>query len=516
MFKLLYTWVLYSALMARLLLLALAFAPPAAAGQDPQQEDAERLKKVRLAQADGHADVGDHLRAAQMCQWARQEYGCAVGFAPAHERSNRGLGRTVWNEDEQRWEIDPALKPPETRNLKKGDEAAKLWVEYQKRLDQLGRKAGKMYFELGEWRHARFEDDREKAFAAFRLALLCDPAHAGARARLGFVKQPDGPWLTPGDAALRKEMKEGIAAAPKGAPDATETAVESKLELKMRKQAGEHILVEAPHLDAAALEGLVQHGEHAYAMFRKLLNQGDLLAGSLSPKLLQSPVLLELVNQGSLLGRRMPLTILQTRAQHDKYVDVLAVPAAQKKFCRELGWTAFEICQGDLKTESLKDWIVHRTVMACCFLLLSGERLWLHEGLAYHFTRTMNGTALSHCTQFATSTVAKREKETWPEPAKWPAAIGEWLRTGREPDLRAVFRCTDAAQLGVAGSLKAWSVCEFLLAEHREKLVDFAQKSAGAGPEEEEKILQEVFGWSLEDLDRHWRTYARALYLEAK
>jgi hypothetical protein len=60
--------------------------------------------------------------------------------------------------------------------------------------------------------------------------------------------------------------------------------------------------------------------------------------------------------------------------------------------------------------------------------------------------------------------------------------------------------------------VKGWSIIDFLMTEHRDKFLDYCSKLRGQKEEEDEKTLQEVFGWTLEDLDLRWKTYARASY----
>jgi len=142
--------------------------------------------------------------------------------------------------------------------------------------------------------------------------------------------------------------------------------------------------------------------------------------------------------------------------------------------------------------------------------LVGGARPWMREGLAYHFTKTMFGTAGVLCVNLA-GTGSGGEKNLQ-NPEDWPLVIRTWIRESKDPTIIEVFKCKDIAELSGAETVKGWSMIDFLLTEHREKFLEYCSKIRGQKEDDDEKTLLEVFGWTLEDFDVRWRTYARASY----
>ncbi|MBI2932641.1 MAG: hypothetical protein HYY16_13415 [Planctomycetes bacterium] len=486
--------------MIRLVTLAMAalagswvLAQEPVSGKPPEEEYLERLAKIQQSTADEHAAVGNYLTSAEMHDWARVEYKNATDLVPAHEKANKGLGFTVWNEETHTWEPDLS-KTPTTGNKKKGEQADKIWLEYQKKLEQLGRNIGKKYWELGSWCQRQFKDDTERARKAFEKAVEYDPTNKESRLKLGYKEQKGGGWLSEKELKIRKEMREGIAKAPKGQPDNAPTDVETKLGLKCRKQAGEDVLIESPHLDQKTLEILIQHSQHAYKMFHEVLKQNKLF------------------------GQRQTLTILKDKSQHEKFVDVFGTnwPAEEKRLAKDCIGCGNERFQADRTQAELEDWVIHRVIMMCSESMAGGEgRHWLHEGLAYYFTLLMHGSAATHCTSLRSTGPGEGNKD-FSDASVWPVVIRDWLDTGKDPDIHKVFKCNRLAELRGGDPVKAWSLCEFLVTEHPDKLIDFMQKIRAVKLEDDEKTFKEVFGWTLEEFNRRWRVFARATYGKKK
>jgi hypothetical protein len=154
--------------------------------------------------------------------------------------------------------------------------------------------------------------------------------------------------------------------------------------------------------------------------------------------------------------------------------------------------------------------VVHSTVEDLFDHLVGGRRPWMREGLAYHYTKIMFGTAQVMCVNLA-GTGSGGEKNLQ-NPEDWPLVIRTWIKEGKDPPIFEVFKCKDVAEFSGAETVKGWSMIDFLLTEHREKFLDYLGKIRGQSEDEDEKILKELFGWTLEDLDTRWKTYANAAY----
>lgn len=97
------------------------------------------------------------------------------------------------------------------------------------------------------------------------------------------------------------------------------------------------------------------------------------------------------------------------------------------------------------------------------------------------------------------------------DPADWPFIIKTFVKEGKDPDISAVVKCTNFAEFDGVEAVKAWSLMDFLLTEHREKFIEFCQDLRSAKDNGEES-LKKVFGWSLQDLDSRWRAFAKTAY----
>jgi hypothetical protein len=150
----------------------------------------------------------------------------------------------------------------------------------------------------------------------------------------------------------------------------------------MKRVAGEHVLAASPHLDPKILEAFVQHGEHAHASWHRIFGTKDVFN-----------------------GRKEQFVVLETKEQHEAYIDAVDKRpekdrAFAKKTAGQLGFPVVECWQGTRPQATLEDYVVHATVQTMTRIFAVGKRtsthdpIWLTEGTAYWFTRTMKGTAL--------------------------------------------------------------------------------------------------------------------------
>ena len=420
-----------------------------------------------------------------MHRWARDEYRKAIALNPDHESARKKLGYARTDEG---WEIDPEARP-EIENKKKGDEAAKVKMQYDKRVDGFGKTMARQWADL-----ANFCDSNQlkaEGEAAWKKAVEYDPGHSEARKKLGYTRVgKDGPWLSKFEAAFRKEAKDGIKKAKAGQPFKEETQVEKDLGFKNEARQSEHFLIEAPGRDQEWLKQCVMHSEHAYVMFHKLFNQKE--------ELFQQP---------------FNIVAVRDKAAHEAYVDKYNMgDSVRREFMKKgsgtIGFPRSETTLG--QNPDIHDFAIHVTIQMLSEHLIGGDRHWLHEGLAYHFTKTMLGTALCHCTDLA-GTGGGGEKN-YQNPEDWPLVLRTWVRESKDPNILEVFKCHHLSELSGAETVKAWSLVDFLVTEHRERFIDFLSKIRGQRMDDDEKTLKDVFGWTLEDFDLRWRTYAKSSY----
>jgi hypothetical protein len=453
----------------------------------PEEEYKTKLGALSKTAAAKHFQIGDYLSGAQMHLWAREQFYKAIENDPDHAGARKKLG--FKQNDEGKWESDPAIKQ-EFANKKKDADADKVRKAYSDKLELAGKDLGRQWADLALWcRRGKLEAE---SVEAFRKALEYDPGNATARKELGYEKTQKGAWISKFERELRKEMRDGIAKAPQGAASEGETETEKALGQKHRKKETGHFRLESPHLTDPLMSGVLQHAEHAYAMFHKIFQQEDLLG-----------------------GRRINLVVLKDKAQHGRFVTAFykAASAAHLDLAMKAratgGGGAYEIYQDTDPEALLHDWVVHKTVETLLASWTKAEYCWLLEGLAYHFTRLMKDSAAMQCVDLA-GTSPKNQGRSYTNPEDWPIVCKVWVRDGKDPDINAIVKCTNFAELSGAEAVKSWSLVEFLLAEHREKFIAFG-KALGEG-KDIEAALKSAWGWSPADLDQRWKAYVKMAY----
>jgi hypothetical protein len=452
----------------------------------PEEEYKTKLATLSKNAAAKHYQIGDYLSGAQMHLWAREQFYKAIENDADHEGARKKLG--FKKGEEGKWESDPTIKQ-EFANKKKEAEADKIRKAYSDKLELAGKDLGRQWADLALWcRRSKLEAESAEAF---RKALEYDPGNATARKELGYEKTQKGAWISKFERELRKEMRDGIPKAPQGSPYEGQTELEKGLGQKHKKKETGHFRMEAPHLTDPQISGLLQHGEHAYAMFHKVFKREDLLKGS-----------------------RIQMAVLKDRAQYVNFVNAFhRGSAAQKELslrCRASGGGGtLTIYQDADPLPLIEDWVVHYTAQSLTRAWTNAEYCWLLEGLAFHFTRLMKDTALMHCVDLAGTSPENRGKN-YTQPEDWPIVCKVWVRDGKDPDINAIVKATNFAELDGAESVKAWSLVEFLIAEHRDKFIAFCE--ALSEGKDVEVALKSAWGWSTSDLDQRWKAYVKMAY----
>jgi hypothetical protein len=391
--------------------------------------------------------------------------------------------------EDGKWEDDPTAKQ-EFGNKKKGEDAAKVQKGWNDKVETAGKDLSRQWSDLALW--CKKNTLEKESADAFRKALEYDPGNATARKELGYEKVgKSGVWISKFERELRKEMKDGIAKAPQGTDSTAESDVEKALGVKTKKRESGHFVIESPHMSGPDMISIMQHVEHAYAMYHKIFGQEDLFG-----------------------GRKMTHVILKDKPQHERYIDAFRKGSAaeidlSKKSTGSMGFPRSEQNQETRPIESVRDMAVHSTIQMLSNLYTKGEHHWLHEGTSYHFTRLMLDTAATYCVDLAGTSPANRGKD-YKDPDDWPIVCKVWVRENKDPDMLAILKCTNVQELDGAETVKAWSLIEFLITEHRERFIKLCS-ALGSGTDVE-KAFKEVFEWSVEDLDRRWKTYVKASY----
>jgi hypothetical protein len=422
-----------------------------------------------------------------MFKWARDQFYRAIELDPDNETARKKLGYKK-NED-GKWESDLNAKQ-DFGNKKKNDEAEKIRKQYVERLDSAGKDLSRQWAELGFF--CKKSMMAPEMNDAFQKALEYDPANVSARKELGYEKDAKGIWMSKVERELRREMKEGIAKAPSGQAGTAAPEAEAVVGVKLKARESEHYVIESPHLNDAQMGLILQHAEHAYAMFHKLFGQTDLYKGG-----------------------KFEFIILKDKAQHDKWVDATYKTdnPAMMKLLHESGATGSyprsEVYQETRPDAFLQDDVIHSTAQTLMGLWCGEKHCWVLEGMAMHFTRLMKDSSMVHCVDLA-GTSPKNKGKNYSDPNDWPVVCRVWVREDRDPDLTTILNRTNFGEFDGADAVKSWSLVEFLLGQHREKFIIFLQQFREG--KDVEAALKEVWGWSINDLDYRWKQYVRIAY----
>jgi hypothetical protein len=443
--------------------------------QDAGQEWTDRWGKLLKKAAEEHSKLGDYLDGARMHKWARLEFEMAAELNPENEHARK------------------KLQGGETENKKTGDDAKKVDEEYRKRKQKTSKQLSSSFTELAEW--AKSQGLNAEAQLAYGRALDYDADNAKAREALGFVKEKDK-WISPWEKSIKAEFKDGSARATQGAEDAAPTPVEKSVGATHARRKTPQFLAESPHLTQVQLSRCIQLAEHSVAMYQKLFN----LSASPIPT------------------AKWPMNhiLLKTKEQHEAFIDKYDNRSEEiKKAVKNMAASTNsdpprgECWQGPRPDLFVYDFVIHSTVHALSSWHIKGARAWLREGMAYYFTRLMNDSAAVHCVNFeGTKTEGGKN---FRDPGNWPAIVRDWMRAGNDPDIGAVVKVA-LNDLTPERTVKAWSLIDFMFAEHRDRWIEMHKELLADPKDTGEKALQKVFKWSLEELDARWKDWARSAY----
>ncbi|MBI2900160.1 MAG: hypothetical protein HYY17_08235 [Planctomycetes bacterium] len=458
--------------------------------QDSRAELQEKVAKQLRNQATVRVSIGEFLAGAQMHEWAQREYRRACELDPGCEAAWTKRG---YRKVDGKWEFD-GTHPVPTKNKKTGAEGEKLRKEYQKKLDSMGADFAQRFARLAE--EAEKAGLKEEAAAAWRRSLECDPTNERARKALGYEKLPSGGWATPDEKRLLEEIRSGLASAPTGSAMTEETAFEKALKFPLTKRQADHFVALSPHLPDATLQAFVRYGEHTIATWRKLFG-------------------------ADAFGKtKVYFLVFEKKEQHEAYIDAYHHGTRQekdhaKKTSGQLGFPTTECWQGAHTQDSIEDYCVHATAQNLMRIFAVGKRtkthdpIWITEGTAYWFTRSVHNSARWGCVELS-STGTGEEKDPR-KPEGWPRLVRAAVVEERDPHIHGVLKCLNYQELSTMETIKAWSLVDFLLLEHRAKFVEFCKDLRGA-EDNGEKSLAKVFGWTIEELDAKWREWVAVAY----
>lgn len=465
--------------------------------KDPATIFAEKVASIYKTLGRKHNEIGGFLSNKKQYQWAFREYEKSLNFDPDHSNTRQKLG---FKKVDSGWEKDPNIKVKTTNEEDDEDKAAKIGIDYSKKLNELGESVGKMWADAAKFADAKGKEVpelAEEAEKAWRNAIVYDPNQADARKKFGFEKvKPSNDaasvkWQSKKMIDFLKEMKGSVAAAAKGA-DATSEMFCDKVGVTLKKKSAEHFLIGAPHMTPDRLSVVIQYAEATHTMYSKLFGSDQ--------GIIRNPV---------------QMVIYKDKSEHEKYCDTFEKDPTRRDFMKKcsgsVGVEAHEKYQGDAPDGTIDDGVVHSATHSCVGYHIGMDRSWVTEGLAYILSRGIHGTADNSCTNLG-DTSAKGPKKNFKSAEKWRGSMRELVEEMNDPPIDAVMKA-ETKDLTGDKTVKGWSILEYLMHDHTEKFVEFISELGRSKDDKSgEEALKRVFDWTPAELEDRWRAYVRATY----
>jgi tetratricopeptide (TPR) repeat protein len=428
--------------------------------------------KVGKELAEDHVKLADYLDSTKMYRMARAEYERALGLDPENEKAKKKLEKIP--AEDQRKEKD----------------AERIRGEHAARLDKIKDRAVKLYMDLG--RQAKKANEVDLATRCFKQVIAYDPTSKAAREEMGYVFENER-WVSPAEKALKAEFRDGVAKQPAGDASDGGSEFEKKTGLKTSKRASKLFFVESCHLSQDQLAKAAQVGGQAFEMYHRLFR--------LEQPILQKPI---------------HLILLKTRAEHTEYCKNFdpGTPNERAVVLKQEG-TMYdeppmaECIQLDRGERFSYDYTIHATTHILNSLHVGEDRAWFREGLGYYFTWMIRGTALCFCINLEGT--SQEGGKAYAEPGNWASIIRGLVAAGKDPDMRRVL-VAELNSMDTPMLIKSFSLIDFLVSEHRDKLPELAkilredQKEKGPG------AFEKVFGWTPDQLNTQWKDFVRRNY----
>jgi tetratricopeptide (TPR) repeat protein len=475
-----------------LILLALLILAAPSLGREPKKPSemfAEKESDFLRAIAAKYVESADVLKKEKLNQYARMLYEEALKYEENNRKARKNLGFVRKGRD---WWLDPveAKKLPNSNSRPQGISEQLFKEQAQKRYEEVKEKAdvftAKRYASLGKWCEKEGLNDQAKK--AYEKAVIRDPENEVARKGLGYEKVGDE-WLTPKQQEARREAKEGKLV------NDSPSRFEGPMGVKLNKMESAHFRIETVY-PVETLKSFTKNCETTYAYFLRDVGEAEIK---------------------DVFGKKAFFLVLGSVEQWHKYVDTFGTGSEQQKeFTKKCQGSAgdpnlFAARYGeDGNIASTIDGMVHRTAHFMVHHYWNIDHAWLKEGFAYYYTVKILESTHSHCVALGDYNSQTGGMKDWGQSENWKDLVKKEVLEAGDPDIRMIFKI-QIKDLQYNQSVKAWSVISWLFDKHREKFMQFLE-AIGHGGKDQESAFQEVFGWSLEEVDIAWREFVRENY----
>jgi hypothetical protein len=445
----------------------------------------ESLARILRDVAVDYVKLGEYLDNARLHRWAVGQFEQALEFDPDSAKARKRLG---YSKQGDAWQRDPEIDVKTKNTRTSGIES------YEKEMEQRKAKAhasaAKDLEKLAGW--CRQKGLADEAKICLRRLLEFDRSNAKALQELGYTIEGER-WISPEETELRRWFRDSLDTRPRGVPVEGESDVEKKLKIVTEKRRSDRFAVESGHLKGPQLERLVQHLEQVWEIYHGLFG--------LEQSVLKPPI---------------SVIILRSQQEHSAFIDAFEKGSdADKALSKKNDGAMYteppmaECVQREKGIDFVFDYCIHASIHLMLAYHLGTDRPWLTEGLATAFTRQLRGTALCACVRLEGT--SREGGKTFTDPANWPLIVREWVRKGGDPELSLVLR-SSLNELDQTRLVKSWSLLDFLMTAHRERLKDLLAALEKDPKDSGEAAFRQVFGWSVERLESEWRGYTRRAY----
>jgi hypothetical protein len=234
-------------------------------------------------------------------------------------------------------------------------------------------------------------------------------------------------------------------------------------------------------------------------------------------------------------GRRQTFVIMTTEDQWNKFVDRYG--DRDKEFTRKLG--GFGVNGGMLEgirggqapvdkgggqvetsantsPEGRRDTIVHRVTHTLNEAVWRvGDKAWIDEGLAYYYTAKVLDSTSTHCVSIKHGDYANQFKDEggmkkWEVSDNWKPLVKVTVQKKNDVALRLILN-QKIHELQFDASVKAWSVCSYLMEKSRDNFMTFL--GTLKDPKSKQDIaLQNVFEKGIEEIEKEWQAWVLRTY----
>ena len=494
---------------------ALVWAPaPVSAETDPAFAFYEKqAKEILRAAGDKIWGAADDARKYGFYQLAIAEAERALEFdtdqKDARDFLKYAKKEGKWVQDEEAFKRTPQqnVRPSNKNGVAESEESMQRRIDKWKEesLAKADKYAAARYSELGDVCAAK--NFQEQARKGYEAALRLDKENEKARKGTGYTRFGKV-WIT-------KKQDEARKAASKAeiVKETEKSAFEDCFGIKLNKVETLHVRIES----AAPVEELQGHCQAAETAYAYYLADFGMDPGS------------------DVFSRRKAVFVIMTdEVQWNKFVDQFG--GADKEFSRTCGGialgqlgdgirggqTAVDKGGGKIETsannsvEGRRDSVVHRLVHEMNdFVWHVGDKAWLDEGLAFYYTAKVLESTDTHCVSLKHGDYANQFKDEgglkkWEQSDNWKPLVKSTVQAKNDVALRLVMS-QKMHELQFDASVKAWSVCSYLMELQRDKFMEFLDTLRE--PSTKQVLsFQNVFGSGIEDVEKLWQVYVRRCY----